>query len=194
MILVFDTETTGVPLDGLPDEHPSQPHLVQLGVALHMDEGKEVSSASLIVQPDGWTIPDGAVKAHGITTAMANTFGIPLPVVLGVYFNLRRIVQEVVAYNIDFDLRIMRIAALRNGKKPSHPGPDKMTCVMRKVTPIIALPPTEKMKAAGFTKNKPPKLGQAYQHFFKEELVGAHDALIDARATARLFFHLRGQP
>ena len=35
-----------------------------------------------------------------------------------------------------------------------------------------------------------PKLEECVRHFFGETLVGAHDALTDVRATARVFYHL----
>lgn len=64
------------------------------------------------------------------------------------------------------------------------------------VTPIVNLPPTQKMINAGFNKPKPPKLIEAYRHFFgdadaEEFSAKAHGALADARATARLYFHLK---
>jgi DNA polymerase-3 subunit epsilon len=43
----------------------------------------------------------------------------------------------------------------------------------------------------GMMQPKPPKLEECIQHFFSEELPGAHDALIDARACARVYFHLK---
>jgi DNA polymerase-3 subunit epsilon len=48
------------------------------------------------------------------------------------------------------------------------------------------------MLAAGFNKPKPPKLSECIQFFFNEELVGAHDALVDVRACVRVFRHLMG--
>lgn len=46
------------------------------------------------------------------------------------------------------------------------------------------------MLAAGFTKPKPPKLEECIRHFFDEALEGAHDALVDVRACARVHRHL----
>ena len=64
-------------------------------------------------------------------------------------------------------------------------------CTMEAATPIVNLPPTERMVAAGITKPKPPKLEECIRHFFDESLEGAHDALIDVRACSRVFFHLK---
>lgn len=53
------------------------------------------------------------------------------------------------------------------------------------------LPPTERMRAAGFNKPKPPKLEECIRHFFNEDLDGAHDAMIDVAACRRVYFHLK---
>jgi DNA polymerase III subunit epsilon len=56
---------------------------------------------------------------------------------------------------------------------------------------LVNLPPTAKMVAAGFNKPKPPKLAEVILFLFGEELQGAHDAMVDVRATARVHFHLQ---
>ena len=35
-----------------------------------------------------------------------------------------------------------------------------------------------------------PKLEECMNHFFNETIEGAHDALVDVRATARVYYHL----
>lgn len=190
MILVFDTETSGLVQSKLPDEYPTQPYLVQLACLVFNDDGGEMGSVNLIVKPDTWVIPDEAAKIHGITTEIAKQYGIPLQVVMGVFFNLRAQATTLVAHNIDFDTKIMRINAAKIGRSPTHPGPAHLACTMNMAMPIMKLPPTPKMVAAGFDKFKPPSLSQATKHFFNEELEGAHDAMVDAKACARLYFHI----
>ena len=56
---------------------------------------------------------------------------------------------------------------------------------MTMASDIMKLPPTAKMVAAGFLKNKPPNLTEAYKHFVDPAgFQGAHGALADARACA----------
>lgn len=191
MILVYDTETTGLVRKELPPSHPSQPHLVQLGCVLFDDEWVERAQLSLIVKPEGYTIPETASNVHGITTEKAHKFGLPLQVVVAAFTNLRGICEEACAYNIDFDERLMDAAIIRTGRTPSKGWPEKKTCIMRTVTPIVGLPPTPRMVAAGYHTNKPPNLGEAIKFFFDEPLPGAHDALVDAKAAARILAHIR---
>lgn len=188
MILFFDTETTGFPRSNLPPEHPSQPHLVQLAALLADDDGTERGVFSVVIKPDGWTIPDEAESVHGIDTATAERVGIPLKHAVSGFMGMFQVANLLVAHNIDFDRRIMGYALARC--KATWGGIDTF-CTMAASTPIVNLPPTDRMVAAGYTKPKSPKLGEAYQHFFGRELEGAHDALVDVRACRDVFFELR---
>jgi DNA polymerase III subunit epsilon len=189
--LFYDTETTGFVQKDWPPDHPSQPHLVQLGVVLADEQGKELASAELIVRPEGYSIPKQASDVHGITTEMAVACGVPLMTALSVFCQLRSIADEMVAYNAPFDELVMAAAIARSGRQPSHPGPAKRTCAMTMATPIVALPPTAKMIAAGFDKHKPPNLTEAHKFFFGEGFSGAHGALTDTRACMRVFNEIK---
>lgn len=192
-ILAFDTETTGLPDWRAPSDADHQPHLVQLAMILMDDDFTERSSVSLMIKPDGWTIPPEITEIHGITNEMAEAFGVPEKMAARLYAQLiygRK--ARAVGHNVPFDIRIMRIAMIRSGiSKETLDGMEVETfCTMRASTPIVNMPPTEKMVAAGFNKPKPPKLSECIQHFFGEELIGAHDALVDVRACVRVFRHL----
>lgn len=193
MILAFDTETTGLPDWRSPSDAPHQPHLVQLAMILLGDDLVERASVSMIIKPDGWIIPDEVAAIHGITTDMASRLGVPEKLATDLYVSLLYGTGALaVAHNVDFDTRIMRIAMLRGGydKDWQEQRKAESFCTMKAATPILNLPPTAKMVAAGFNKPKQPKLSECVLHFFGEELVGAHDALVDVRACLRVFRHL----
>ena len=196
MLLVFDTETTGLPDFKRPSDEPNQPHLVQLAMVLLDDDFTERASACLVIRPDGWVIPDDIAKIHGLTTELATRFGVPEKMAVDLYAALQyeEPATLAVAHNVSFDLRIMRIAMLRHGydKAWQEARPVKSYCTMTTASPIVNLPPTDKMRAAGFTKPKPPRLSECMRHFFDEDLDGAHNALVDVRATVRLYRHLQG--
>jgi|HubBroStandDraft_1064217.scaffolds.fasta_scaffold55699_2 DNA polymerase-3 subunit epsilon len=195
--LVFDTETTGLPLFKEPSEHPGQPHLVQLAAYL-MDDGTEVDACDVIVKPDGWTIPDELAALHGISTERALAEGEPLEGVIGKFLMMADNADMLSAFGFDFDRRIMRIAMLRAGM--DKPNIDawgarfKTFCVMRAATPLCKLPPTDAMMAAGRKTFKTPKLAEAVECLLGEKLEGAHNALHDVRATVRLHYLLHGLP
>ncbi len=189
LTLCYDTETSDFIHPGLPDEHPLQPYLVQLGCVLY-DDRTIRATVSLIVRPDGWVIPEGAAKAHGITTEIATAVGIPMAVALATFTNLRAISDRIVCHNLAFDQKVMASNLAKMKKTPAHPGPLIQHCTMELAAPIVDLPPTAKMLAAGFNKPKAPKLEEAYEYFFKEKFVGAHDALVDAMGCGRIFWQL----
>lgn len=193
MILALDCETTGLPDWGKPSDAPQQPHLVQLAMILLDDDLTERACVSVIVKPDGWTIPEEITAIHGISTDLAARVGIPEKVATDLYVGmLYGTGATAVAHNVDFDTRIMRIAMLRAGydKAWQLANAHKTFCTMKTATPIVNLPPTEKMRAAGFNKPKSPKLSECVQHFFGEKLEGAHDALVDVRVCLRVYRHL----
>ena len=197
--LFFDSETTGLPLFKEPSEHPDQPHIVQLAAMLvDLDTRRRLSSFEVIVRPEGWTIPDEVAAIHGITTEKALEIGVNESMALGMLLELWNEDQPRmrIAHNRSFDDRIVRIALMRYEDVPladkwkAAPG----QCTATMATPIMQLPPTEKMKRAGFNKFKTPNLGEAYRHFTGRELQGAHSAMADTRACAEVFFAIQGSP
>lgn len=188
-ILFFDTETTGLPDDRLPIDHDQQPHLAQIAAQLRKPDGAIIGAFSLIVDP-GVPIPEGASNIHGVTTEIAQKFGVKNQTAAGMFAHFCRRASLIVAHNSKFDVGVMSTAMARAGVDAVHVEMPTY-CTMEAASPIVNLPPTDRMKAAGFDKPKPPKLEECIDHFFGEALEGAHNALIDVEACARLYFHLK---
>ena len=189
MLLFFDTETTGLPDNRLPLDHASQPHLVQIAALCMTPDGKEESMMNVLIEPNGYSIPEGAARIHGISTEKAKAFGVPLLVGVSMLSNLIVKCETIVAHNISFDLTLLRIALMRL-KRPDRSVEKQQFCTMEKAKPICQMPGSARMKAAGMRGMKPPKLIEAYEFAFKEKFDNAHDALADVRACARLYFWL----
>jgi len=189
VILFFDTETTGFYDDRLPADHSAQPHLVQLAALLAEDDGRDVMSVSLIINPEV-PIPSRASDVHGITNEIAQVRGVPSKVAMGIFAHMCSLADLAVAHNVKFDKGVIEAAQSRRcGRIFTMQTPT--FCTMEAASPIVNLPPTERMLAAGFNKPKPPKLEECIQHFFGEQLEGAHDAMIDVAACRRVFLHLK---
>lgn len=193
MTLIYDVETCGFPNDRLPDDHPSQPPLVQLGAILvDEDNGAEFATLELIVRPNGWVIPDSAARIHGITTALALAAGVPLSLVVPAFVQLRAKASRIVCHNAEFDQKMMRQAIARNGKPVTLAGPSDVYCTMEASTPLLKLPASDRMKAAGRGGQfKNPKLSEAHELLLGCGFDGAHSALADARAAARVYFEIK---
>lgn len=194
--LVYDTETTGLPLFKEPSEHPGQPHIVQLGAVLvDLDTWQILSTLDVMVRPEGWTIPEEVSKIHGITTEMAGDLGVPESLAAEMLLDMWR-GRLRIAHNEPFDARIVRIACMRHFE-PTQADAWKegvAECTANLATPIVKIPPTERMKAAGFTKFKTANLGEAFKHFTGRELVGAHSALVDVRACLDVYRAIKTVP
>lgn len=194
--IFYDTETTGLPLFKEPSEHPGQPHIVQLGAMLiDIDTRKTLASIDVIVRPDGWVIPEEVAAIHGITTEMAMDLGVSESMALGMLLELWRDNEPRVrvAHNEQFDARIVRIALMRHEDEPlaDRWKAGLAQCTARLSSPIMKIPPTEKMVRAGFTKPKTPNLREAYLHFTGRELVDAHSAMADTMACRDVYFAIQ---
>ena len=80
--LVFDTETTGFPINkhASPDDFKNWPYIVQIAWILFDDEQKLIEHNDFYLkQPI--KIPADATNIHGITTAMMLEKGIEPPIV-----------------------------------------------------------------------------------------------------------------
>lgn len=185
-ILAFDTETTGLMNWTLPATHEWQPKLVQLAcVLVDEQDWKEHAAMVFVVKPEGWEVPRAASDTHGITTEDALAVGIPEIVALSAFSWLAKQADICVAHNSEFDMAILA-GAFNRVKRPMPPMNVVDTVAL--AAPIVNLPPTERMIAAGFgSKPKNPNLGECVRFFFGEELAGAHDALVDTRACLRVY-------
>lgn len=191
MILFYDSETSSLPSFGDPSDAPHQPHLLQLAMLLHDMNGKEVDRFVSIVRPGvhECVIAPEALEAHGITLERAMDEGCDPLVALDAFMAFVDRATLRVGHNESFDRRIMRIHSARH-RSVKWEAEAPSFCTMWKSKFIINLPPTPRMIATGMPGPKVPKLEEAYQYFFGEPLVGAHDALVDITATARVFYHL----
>ena len=192
--LVYDSETSGLPLFNEPSDDPRQPHIVQLGALLvDLDTWKVLESIDAIVRPEGWTIPDEVAAIHGITTEHALDVGISESMALGMLLELWGEAQPErrlrIGHNESFDARIVRIAMMRFEDEPAADAwkAGQSECTQILSTPILKLPPTEKMLKAGFKKNKSANLREAYEFFTGRQLVGAHSAMADAQACLTVY-------
>lgn len=201
-IMVFDTETSGLPLWGEPSEDKRQPHIVQYTAVLtDADTQQELDFENLLVKPDGWAIDPDAMKAHGIAMETLLAEGMPEHYVVDCFTAMAKQADLVVGYNVAFDLRMMRIAMLRFGY--TKQGVDdfarthvKKHCCQVQATPLARIPPTDKMMAAGRKTWKTPNLGEAVKAILGEEMDDAHDARADVLWTQRLYFAMNptGKP
>lgn len=192
IVTFFDTETTGLLEFKAPDHDKRQPHLVQLAL-LMMDTVRKVPLKKVSVIVDvKIPIPAQATETHGITNEMSAKFGIQCKTAIHLFRHFAERSDRMVAHNKNFDLRLLRVQGLREGVDWNFMTGKDVYCTMEGSRNLVKSPPTEKMIAANMHGFKSPKLSECYRHFYNEELEGAHDALVDTEACARVYFTLLG--
>lgn len=184
MKLFFDCETTGKANFKAPASAPGQPRIVQLAALLTNDEGDELQSLNLIIRPHGFKIPSEASAIHGITDEIASMMGVDISDALLIMRRWWSLAHCVVAHNKSFDLLMLDIEAHHLGRE--WPMAHGEFCTMQAMTSVCQLP-------GNYGDFKWPKLQEAYKHAFGVEFDGAHDALADVRACAKVYFWLLKQ-
>ena len=107
-ILVFDTETTGLPKDykaSVKAIH-NWPRVVSLGMALQLPN-KELQTYRCIVKPDGFTVPKASSDIHGITHEQAMDEGISLTLALDAFEFWLNGCDVLVAHNMQYDRSVL---------------------------------------------------------------------------------------
>jgi DNA polymerase III subunit epsilon len=191
-VLIFDTETTGLVERRLSHDAEVQPDIVQIAALLCEGEGdgfKTISSLSLIVQPMGKQISAGAAKAHGISQGEANRLGVPATDALRLFLAMVDKADTLVAHNLSFDALVMRTAFYRalGIDMRDHLQNKRAFCTMRAMTPVCKILSPRAKHSTDF---KWPTLTESYHYFFNRPLDGAHDASVDTRACAEIYFEI----
>ena len=182
--LFFDTETTGAPVDYKAPSSDTEnwPRMVQLAWILEDENGIKIDSGNLIIIPDGFIIPDEAVKVHGITKEKALKEGVPLEYAIRQFKANLDVATCVVGHNADFDKKIVGAEMIRLGMKDIMDS-KKSYCTMQSSIDFCKIP--------GKYGYKYPKLQELYRKLFETEFDNAHDAMSDIEATEKCFWELR---
>lgn len=186
MFLIFDTETTGLPRDyNAPlTDFDNWPRMVQIAWQLHDDKGTLLQSDSIIVRPEGYTIPFNAVQIHGITNERANEEGRDLREVLGQFMQAVERTTYLAGHNIDFDINIIGSELLRCGLPNVFAGKGVIDTKNDQTTEYCALP------GGRGGKYKWPTLTELYAKLFNDSFAEAHNAAFDVSATGKVFFEI----
>ncbi len=186
MILVFDTETTGLPRDWNAPmrDVDNWPRLVQLAWQLHTSEGRLVSRGNFIVKPDGFTIPFNAAKVHGITTERAERDGVLIAEVFEAFLGDLNQATHIMGHNVGFDVNIVGAELIRAQREVEWLTGKTAIDSKDEATDFCALP------GGRGGKFKWPTLTELHTKLFGVPFDDAHDAAYDVDATAKCFFEL----
>ncbi len=190
MYLFFDTETTGLPKSWKAPvtDLGNWPHIVQIAWAIFDDAGKQLAFRDYILKPEDFVIPESATAIHGISTERALKEGRPAAEVLKEFSGAVLKAAHLVAHNLDFDEKMVRVELLRQGMPdvlqttPSS-NDRKKTCTMKSSTAYCKIP--------GPYGDKWPKLSELHIKLFEMDFEDQHNAASDVLCCAKCFFELR---
>jgi DNA polymerase-3 subunit epsilon len=187
--LFFDTETTGLVKTNVSETHPNQPMPMQIGLKLDAFNRIERGAMNFLIKPQGWHVEKKASEITGITDALAEEYGTHFITACEMFLDMIGNSQIVVAHNIAFDMTVMRrtifVYSDMMGIDYKDPFDGKtLICTMLASLNIVKAIPKRNGQW------KWPKLSEAIRFFYNETLDGAHDALVDVRACARVYYEL----
>jgi len=190
-VLVFDTETTGLPEQNVSILNTNKwPYIVQLSFIYYDSENNNIIEYydTIIKLPEKITIPEECIKIHSITNEKMREKGINIERALKKFNDTLKDCDIVVGHNISFDKRMIMVECIRNkisqyftrgqNKKPEF-------CTMKNSKNIC------KIKMVNFKGEeyfKSPKLSELYTFIFKEEPRNLHNSFVDVLLCLRCYF------
>ena len=186
MFLIFDTETTGLPRNyNAPlTDFDNWPRMVQIAWQLHDAKGNLLQHDSIIIKPEGYSIPLDTIKIHGITNERANEEGKDLKNSLEVFAQAVAQSNYLCGHNIEFDINIIGCEFLRCGLSNAFEGKGVIDTKNDETTEYCAIP------GGRGGKFKWPTLTELYQKLFNTTFGEAHNAAFDVLATTKVFFEI----
>ena len=186
MFLIFDTETTGLPRNyNAPlTDSDNWPRMIQVAWQLHDTYGNLLHSKSIIVKPDGYTIPFNSVQIHGITNERAIEEGQDLKAILQEFVTIVSQSNYLCGHNIEFDNNIVGAELLRCGLDNILASKPFIDTKNDQTTSYCAIP------GGRGGKFKWPTLTELYTKLFNDTFAEAHNAAFDVLATGKVFFEI----
>ena len=205
--LVFDVETTGLPLrqcngrTGAPDPavraNYAGARITQLAWQLVQTvTGQVLAQGSEYIRPSGadWAMHPMAEATHGISQAHLEKNGKDATEVLLNFLEAAICADVLVCHNVQFDLNVVLSELIHHLIEPVVSAPRYLLakpnfCTMAASVNMCRLP-FPNGRGWGPQAFKWPKLVELHQFLFSCTFDGAHDALEDVRATVRCFMEL----
>jgi DNA polymerase-3 subunit epsilon len=207
-VLVFDTETTGLPKSKLisPDTLHLWPYIVQLSFIIYdTDLNDVVEAKDFIINVEGRVIiPEESINIHGITNEISYSKGVTIEEVLNVFFYYLRNVDILVGHNVSFDINMVKIELLRiiylNKNISSEEQTEtkhnlhyltnykNISCTLQDSIDLCDIKAIDKY---GKQYAKWPKLSELHHKLFDSVPNNLHNSFNDILATLRCFVKMK---
>lgn len=206
-ILVFDTETTGLPETKIinPETLKLWPHIVQFSYIVYDLSLNDIteSSDTIVKLNENIVISEESSKIHGITNEISNRKGINIDLIINDFFYHLRNVDLLVGHNISFDINILKVELLRLIYHSNLPENEikaykynlhyltnfkNIYCTLQESVDFCNIKAINKY---GKEYNKFPKLIELHQKLFECTPNNLHNSFNDILVTLRCFMKLK---
>jgi DNA polymerase-3 subunit epsilon len=152
---------------------------VQISWVIYSNVGKLIKEENYYIKNIGFAIAESATKIHGITKEYLEANGECRKSVLQLLIeDVRKYDPLVVGHFMQFDIHLLNADFSREGME--NPIKKQATfCTMLESTHLIKNPSIKFLR-----------LEQLYNILFQKTLQNPHNAIVDAKATAKCFFEL----
>lgn len=187
-LLVFDTETTGLPPRNLKKTGKwweKYPHIVQLSWILYDVEQNKILTMGddIIKMENGIIIPQESINVHRITNEMSREKGIPIIQALIQFNEAFKSCDYLIAHNLDFDKDVMLAEMYRNNVVPIFNLVNKPeVCSMKSNIDFCKI---ERKNRYGKIYYKWPRLEELHSILFNETPKDLHNAINDVLICLR---------
>lgn len=183
-VLVFDTETTGLPVERNGSIYNSfnWPYIIQLSYMIYDSD----TNALIGLEDDYIDIPTNvmidpeSVKIHNITSEQLRN-GINIVQALEKFNSHAEKVDLLVAHNVSFDKRMLMVEGIRNNIKVNI---TDTYCTMKNSINLCKIETTSRSGEKYF---KYPRLSELYMKLFDIDPKNTHNALVDILICLRCF-------
>lgn len=206
-VLIFDTETTGLPQSRIisPDTLEKWPHIVQFSFIIFDTESNDIVETKdyIIKLPKDIEISAESTAIHGITNEISQEKGVFLAEIILDFFDVLGKVDLLVGHNISFDINMLNVELLRIIYKKKYPQDiindykfdlhyltnlKNIYCTMQESIDLCAINAIGK---TGREYKKFPKLSELHVKLFESVPKNLHNSLIDILITLRCFMKLK---
>ena len=190
-VIVFDTETTGLPskYNAKVTELGVWPYIVQFSWIVYDIENMDmIKCEDHIIKLKNMTIPPQSTEIHGITNEMMNEKGVDLLGVIGKFYDDLQNADICVAHNLKFDKSMIMVESARLNISSELFENKIEFCTMLygdKITKLTRLNYQNK------TVSKHPKLIELYEKLFDQRPSNLHNSLVDVLVCFRCYYKMR---
>ena len=190
-ILVFDTETSGLPTERNASIRSTEkwPHILQFSYILYDIQSSNILDLmnEYIKIADDVEISEKSIEIHEITRETCQNKGVSIDHALNRFNKAMANADLIVAHNLEFDKNLVLVESIRNNIEQQFTvdGQEKHEyCTMKNNIDRCKI---ERISKTGKPYYKYPTLSELYQHLFHITPNATHNSIVDVLICLRIF-------